>query len=60
MSEQTQEFYTLDAECPNCHFSKKAFEIPKGKRLPELECPRCGLTEVLTESIQTGSYYDIS
>lgn len=60
MDEKTPQFYNLDTECPNCHFSQKGFSIPKGKKLKEMECPNCLSVGSLEESIKTTSYYDFN
>ena len=65
MSEINSGTYTLDVKCSNCHFSKDKFEIPKGKKLDEIECPTCGNKKVLDEDykpIQFNPYnngYDV-
>lgn len=57
MSDANSEFYKLDVECPNCHFSKKGFDIPKGSKLNEMTCSNCQL-KTLVESIRTTSFYN--
>ena len=58
MNDKIPEFYKLDAECTNCNFSKKGFDIPKGAKLEEQECPDCRNKGTLVKSIQTSSYYN--
>lgn len=57
MSETVLQSYSLDVECPNCHFIKKGFDVTRGKKLKDMECPQCG-NNTLVESIQTSSYYE--
>lgn len=60
MSDLNSNFYPLDIECPNCHFSQKGFKIQKGKKLKEIECPKCWVVGELVESIRTSTYYDFN
>jgi len=42
METENGETYTEEASCSNCSFQGEV-EIERGKKLEEVDCPRCGV-----------------